>query len=152
MTTQPSTLIKPLVFQENRGPLSQDSLYHDMGFDFILAPNRYRKLAGSTPREMPESDLRAIVGEQIVEEVLAQDPQATWEDVLEAADQPREVAAPTFSAGMRLLFLNLEDQRRVQQEAVRMMAEDWPDHAHLIYGYEPHINLFDEILIWRRPD
>lgn len=149
MSERTSLLSKPLTFQVDRGPLSQDSLYFDMGFQFIIAPNRYRKLAGKTPRDMPDEDAATIALEHLLDEMLLNDPNTKFSDFLEEANTLREIITATSSAGIRLLSLNRYDQLKVQQEAVAMMAEDWPEYKHLIYGYEPHINMVDEILIWR---
>lgn len=156
MTTTP-TSIKPklLVFQEDRGPGFQDSLYHNMGFQFILAPNRYRKLAGKTPREMPKSDIVEIMIGEMIEQELSCNCNLDFDQFTEIVKtrikhrEIPEVPVAVFGAGIRLLFLNLRDRYAMQQTAIQMMAEDWPEYAHLNQGYEPHINLVDEILIWR---
>ena len=150
MPTAPSTIIKPLTFQESRGSLSGDDLYDEMGLRFIFAPNRYRKLVGKTPYEMPISDVAVHRVVQAVDEVLTEDLTATWNDIEDQYMEKDLLACPTMSFGIRMCFLNQKEILRIQAEANKMMQEDWPEYAHLIVGYEPHINLFDEVLIWKK--
>jgi hypothetical protein len=145
MTTAPSLEIKPLVFQADRGPLSQDALYAQMGYRFILAPNRYRKLVGKIPYELSESAYMAMC----VEEALIQNPEVDnirdlWEAVVTMG-----LPEPVMSSGLRMFGLTADELHRVQAEAVAMMKSDWPDYADQVVGYEPHFNMFDEVLIWK---
>lgn len=145
MTTAPSLEIKPLVFQEPRGVLSQDSLYAEMGYRFILAPNRYRKLVGKIPYELSEAAVMAMR----VEKALIQNPEVdNIRDLWEAAVS-LDMLEPVMSSGLRMFGLTTDELHKVQAAAIDMMKSDWPDYADQVVGYEPHINMFDEILIWK---
>ena len=140
-----NAITKPLLFQADRGALSQDAYYVDRGYRFILAPNRYRKLAGSTPYTLSES---ALIATQL-EQALRTNPDITNIGTLYQAAKYLKIAEPVASSGIRLFALTSDELYEIQTRAHAMMKSDWPQYADYVVGYEPHINMHDEILIWR---
>lgn len=145
MTTPAQTLIKPLAFQTNRGPLSGDDLYTEA--NFIIAPNRYRKLIGKTPYTQTMETKVDAAANTVLMETEYSDIETFKRDVLKTY---LETPDAVCSAGLRMFALSDEEQIVVQQAAIKMMKDDWPEFADKVIGYEPHFNMFDEILLWKK--
>lgn len=139
------TDVKPLIFQKDRGVLSQDKLYADLGFRFIIAPNRYRKLVGKTPYTMSNNASMYIR----IDQVLKANPDIV--DIVELCKIALniEIVEPVLSSGIRMFGLDCDELKSIQDRAIIMMKNDWPEYTDYVVGYEPHFNLVDEILIWR---
>lgn len=147
----PTLISSKLTFQKDRGGMNQDSLYIDNGYQFILAPNRYRKLIGKTPYVLSDSALSATVIDKCLYELSENYSLDKFDNLINEISEHIaniKVCEPTLSSGLRMLALTDEETINVQNKAIEMMKSDWPEYADNVIGYEPHINMFDEILVW----